>query len=43
MADIGKPIKRYTVVPLSEPVPETKEPQQAPAPERERQPERQPA
>ena len=30
--EIGKPIKRYTVIPLKEPIPPTKEPQQAPPP-----------
>jgi len=43
MADIGRPIKRYTVIPLSEPIPDTSEPEQAPAPEHEHQPEREDA
>lgn len=32
MADIGKPLKRYKVVPLREAVPPTREPVQAPPP-----------
>lgn len=35
MADIGKPLRRYKVVPLRETVPDTREPQQAPPPGRE--------
>ncbi len=44
MADIGKPLKRYKVIPLSEPVPDTREPQQLPAPVKEpqEQPQREP-
>ncbi len=35
MADIGEPLKRYIVVPLSEPVPDTGEPREAPIRQRE--------
>lgn len=43
MADIGKPLKRYVVVPLTEPIPETREPQEAPLPEKTPEREKEPA
>ncbi len=43
MMEIGVPIKRWEVIPLTEPVRETPEPREAPVPEHAPEKEREPA